>query len=68
MRLNKILLQKCGERNAVVKSGGFSGDEHASGRRTDLMFAQAARQPGKHFIRMEGEKKKKKKVMRVKHC
>lgn len=67
--LEKRLNKKCGERNAMVKSSDFfSADEHASGRRAELMFAQAARQPGRHFIRVEERKKKKKEVMRVKHC
>lgn len=49
--LEKRLNKKCGERNAMVKSSDSSADEHASGRRAELMFAQAARQPGRHFIR-----------------
>lgn len=55
LRLDKILFQKCGERNAVVKSGGFSGDEHASGR---LMFVQAAPSAWRAF-QQSGRREKK---------
>lgn len=61
--LNKILLQKCAKRNPVMKSSD-SSDEHPSGRHADPVFAQAARQPGRHFITVEEEKTHQKKKKR----